>query len=109
VRRIHEGLAAAPLPERKALLETLAALNPRRAEGLALDLLAETHLIPSHDVDETRLIAVELLGALGGPEALPALRHLAAKRWLTGAAVREAAAAAIDAINARHPPPAGHP
>lgn len=109
VRRIHEGLGAAPLPERKALLETLAALNPRRAEGLALDLLAETHLLPSHDVDETRLIAVELLGALGGPEALPALRHLAARRWLTGAAVREAAAAAIDAINARHPPPAGPP
>ena len=102
VRRVHDGaLGKLPVPERRLLLQTLAQLSPRRAEVIAVELLGETHLIPSHALDDTRVIAAEVLGAVGGPDALDALRQTARRRWLNTAAVRDAAAAAAQAVAAR--------
>ena len=102
VRRIQSpAMAALPLAERRLLLGTLAELSPRRAEAVALALLGDAHLLPSHALDDTRVVAAEVLGAVGGPEALAALARTAGRRWLNAAAVREAAAQAAQAAATR--------
>lgn len=102
VRRIQgPAMAALPLAERRLLLTTLAQLSPRRAEAVALSLLGESHLLPSHAVDDTRVVAAEVLGHVGGAEALEVLVRTAQRRWMNTAAVREAAAQAAQAAAAR--------
>jgi hypothetical protein len=102
VRRIQgPAMATLPLAERRLLLTTLAQLSPRRAEAVALALLGESHLLPSQAIDDTRIIAAEVLGGVGGPEAMAALLRTAQRRWLNTTGVRDAAAQAAQAVATR--------
>ena len=102
VRRIQSAeLSALPAAERRLLLQTLARLNPRRGEAIAIELLVKTQLVPTQAAEETRAIAAEVLGETSSGEALEALKNAAKKRWWNTAAVRDAAAAAALAVGAR--------
>jgi actin-like ATPase involved in cell morphogenesis len=102
VRRIHSGaMETLPVAERRLVLETLAQLSPHRAEAVAIELLGASHLLPAQALDDTRVIAAEVLGTIGGPSALAALRQAAERRWRDTAAVREAAARAAEMVAAR--------
>jgi HEAT repeat protein len=102
VRRIQSGaLDALPLSERRLLLRTLADLNPRRAEDIAIELLGKTQLVPTPSAEETRVAAAEVLGEMSSDEALAALEGAAKRRWWNTAPVRAAAEQATAAVLAR--------
>jgi HEAT repeat protein len=87
--------------ERQLALSTLYELSPSRAELLAIDLLTRAGMITREAVDDTRIIAVELLErTTTSREALDALEKAAAK-WSNSSEVRAAAGRAIAAIRAR--------
>jgi HEAT repeat protein len=102
VRRIQSpAFVSLPVDERKLLLRTLYELSPRRAEALAIEILGETRLITNNAAEETRALAAEVLGESSSREALTALINATKKRWLNTARVRDAAAAAAQAVGAR--------
>ncbi|MBL8606132.1 MAG: protein kinase [Myxococcales bacterium] len=97
-----------PLEERSEALDTLAALAPRRAEELCVELLEEGSLLSSEGREQTRMVAATLLGRIGSSdEARAALERVAGARWSTSARVREAAAASQARLS--HPPPTRGP
>lgn len=81
-----------PIDERRAWLRGLAKLSPRRAEELACDLLAQTPLIPSDSLEQSRALAAEILGECGTTkDALATCEEAVKKRWRNSQAVRDAA------------------
>lgn len=113
VRRIQSAdFHALPLDERRALLETLVRLNPRRGEAVAIELLTHRQIIPSQAAEESRRLAAEILADTTSDEALEALEDASKKRWGNTAPVREAAARGVSAVAARRsslPPPPEKP
>ncbi len=102
VRRIQqETFLSAPSEERKAWLSCLHALNPVRAEELALAMLANAPMIRDEKNDQNRVIAAEVLERSESSEALAALRKASRAGWWNSASVREAAERAAAAIAAR--------
>ncbi len=90
-----------PLDERRALLETVWRLNPRRGEALALELLEERRLVATRAIDESRVLAAETLAKAGTSDSLAALVAVSKSRWFASSGLRDAAAKAIEAIKAR--------
>ncbi|WP_437277461.1 serine/threonine-protein kinase [Sorangium sp. So ce375] len=119
VRRIvapsFHDLSAA---ERRQWLETVAQLNPARAEKLAIELLEKRQLIPSEAIEQTRELAAHFLCQARSYEALRAVKEATKPRWWNTPPVRDAAARAAVAIAARlvaptrpseRPPAPAHP
>jgi hypothetical protein len=101
-RRIQQpAFHGQPLDERRAQLETVWRLNPRRGEALAIELLEERRIVNSRAVDESRLLAAETLGKAGTSDALEPLKAAAKSRWFSSSALRDAANKAIEAVRAR--------
>jgi hypothetical protein len=99
-----------PIAERRAWLEALVKLNASRGEEIAIELLTGSQVIPNENVEETRVLAAEVLARRASKEALAAAQRAAKKRWWNTARVREAAEraeAAIAAAMAARPPKDG--
>ncbi|CAN97951.1 Protein kinase [Sorangium cellulosum So ce56] len=104
--------------ERRQWLETVAQLNPTRAEKLAIELLEKRQLIPSEAIEQTRELAAHFLCQARSYEALRAVKEATKPRWWNTPPVRDAAARAAVAIAARlvaptrpseRPPAQAHP
>jgi hypothetical protein len=91
---------ALPMAERKLWFECLAALNPRRADAIALEILVQKKLMPPKPVEETRVLAAEQLAKSRHRESLEALKKVAGDRWFTSQVVRDAAAKAATELEA---------
>ena len=89
-----------PISERRAWLEALVKLNAGRAEEIAIELLTGSQVIPNENVEETRVLAAEVLARTASKEALAAAQRAAKKRWWNTSRVREAAERAEAAIAA---------
>ncbi|MDC0684146.1 serine/threonine-protein kinase [Sorangium atrum] len=87
--------------ERRQWLETVAQLNPARAEKLAIELLEKRQLIPSEAIEQTRELAAHFLCQARSYEALRAVKEATKPRWWNTPPVRDAAARAAVAIAAR--------
>lgn len=90
-----------PATERRQWLETVALLNPARAEKLAIELLEKRQLIPSEAIEQTRELAAHFLCQARSYEALRAVKEATKPRWWNTPPVRDAAARAAVAIAAR--------
>lgn len=89
------------IEERRAWLETLAILNPARAESLASEILTSWKMFPKSDQEQTRVAAAEALAQFGSRHVLEAVQAAAKKRWWNTPPVREAAERALQAITER--------
>jgi hypothetical protein len=102
VRRAqNERFHKESLDERRKVLGTIAHLKPQRAEALAIELLATRKLLGGGGIEQSRVLAAELLGLYDSKEAHDALTEASKQRWATSAAVREAASDALVEIEAR--------
>lgn len=102
VKHVQSPLFHAKSPEeRRQWLVAIAALNVRRAEALAIEFLTKVQLIPSEAIEQTRVVAANLLAQIPTQEGLKAAQDSMKKRWWNTPAVREAAARAAAAITAR--------
>ncbi|WP_437504322.1 protein kinase domain-containing protein [Sorangium sp. So ce1099] len=90
-----------PATERRQWIETVAQLNPARAEKLAIELLEKRQLIPSEAIEQTRELAAHFLCQARSYEALRAVKEATKPRWWNTPPVRDAAARAAVAIAAR--------
>ncbi|WP_434043595.1 MULTISPECIES: protein kinase domain-containing protein [Sorangium] len=90
-----------PAVERRQWIETVALLNPVRAEKLAIELLEKRQLIPSEAIEQTRELAAHFLCQARSYEALRAVKEATKPRWWNTPPVRDAAARAAVAIAAR--------
>jgi hypothetical protein len=97
-----------PLDERRLALATLWELSPARGEQVALEQCKKGAMITRESVDDTRILAIELLEQHGAShEVLQALEKAAGK-WSNTQQVRFAAAKAAATLRARFGmPPAG--
>jgi eukaryotic-like serine/threonine-protein kinase len=87
--------------ERRLALDTLHSLSPIRAETVALEIASRNSMITRSSHDETRLVAIELLGRVSGEPKFAATLEELAKKWTNAEPVRAAAADAARAIRAR--------
>ena len=104
VQQIQDpGFHKRPLDERKLAFATLHSLSPARAEALAIDLCGKgaAKLGLARAEDESRVVAIQLLGERSrSPAALEVLDRVRDK-WSNAEHVRAAAAAAATAMRAR--------
>lgn len=89
------------IDERKTWLETLASLNPARAESLAIEMLTSWTMIPKAEREQTRVAAAEALARFGSRHVLEAIGSASKKRWWNTPPVRDAAERALQAISKR--------
>jgi hypothetical protein len=96
---VFDGLS---FPEKQAALATLAALAPKRAEDVCLELLGQSRMMSSAAHEQTRELAAETLGhvAITQP-SVDALFEESTKRWRTSERVRAAATRALEQIRLR--------
>ncbi len=91
-----------PVEERREALHSLYLLTSSRAEAVYLDLLADTHLVPTEAHEQTRALAAEMLGRRGrSPDARTALEEASRGRWRNSERVRAAASSALEAMDSR--------
>lgn len=96
------GFHERPVEERRVWMRGLAKLSPRRAEELCVDLIGQTPLIPSETLEQSRVLAAEILGESGSTkEALAVCEDAAKKRWRNTQVVRDAAERAALEIGKR--------
>ena len=96
-----EKFHALPLAERTQWFEAVEQLNPRRAEGLAIDLLGRKQILNTKSVEETRVLAAQVLARVGAIEGVKAAQEAASSKWMNSQTLRDAAKKAADAITAR--------
>jgi hypothetical protein len=90
------------LDERRQAFQTLSVLAPTRAESVALEVVNERRLVSSAPHEESRELAVDVLGRLGTTaETKSALTELSTARLRNSERVRVAAGKALEAFNAR--------
>lgn len=90
------------IDERSLWLETLASLNPARAESLAIEILTTWKFIPRAEHEQTRIAAAEALARFGSRHALEPIQTTTRKRWWNTPPVREASERALQAISERN-------
>ncbi len=90
-----------PVDERKLAFETLWALSPIRAEEVAMDLVAKVPLITRESVDDTRIVAVDMLEAHAATADAVTVLEKAADKWSNSQAVKTAAGQAAAALRMR--------
>ncbi|MCA9591789.1 MAG: protein kinase [Myxococcales bacterium] len=97
-----------PLDERRLALATLWELSPARAEQVALDLCKKGAMITRESVDDTRILAIELLEQHGATSEVLEALDKASGKWSNTQPVRSAAARAAATLRARFGmPPVG--
>jgi serine/threonine protein kinase len=104
VRRVQDAsFHQLSFEERREMLAALFSLNPARAEAVSLELLQHHGLLTTEDsIEQTRIIAVELLGKdARSMEALAAALAATKRRWWNSQPLRDKATAAAEAIAAR--------
>ncbi len=103
VKRIEmAGFHRLSREERVLSLRALHAASPDAAEAAAQALVRRHALIRDDGLDESRLVAAELLGEMSGSDAtVEALRGAEAPMWWNPARVREVARAARKRVEAR--------
>jgi hypothetical protein len=103
VKKIQESsFQALSIAERRDVLGALWTLHPARAEVIAIEVAQKHGIIPDAALDETRVVAIELLGGEGkSVEALEGVLSATKRRWWNGPPVRDAAMIAATAIAAR--------
>jgi HEAT repeat protein len=89
------------IDERRRWFDAVVQLNERRAEAVAIELVAQRRLLTKKHVDQTRILAAEMLGKIGTVEALKVLEDAAKDRWFNSLAMREAAAHQAKVVHAR--------
>ncbi len=100
VRRIQlSSFKSMDTSEKKAWLSCLFALNAKRAAEIALEMLQHAPVVPSEANDLNRIVALDVLAKAEAREALPSVQAAAKKIWWNTPPVREAANAAIAALN----------
>lgn len=87
--------------ERRVTLETLWELSPVRGESLVTDLATKTGMLTREAVDDTRTLAIQLLGRLSDNRSVIAELEKTAGKWTNSQTVRDAAAQAGAAIKRR--------
>ena len=98
----HDSFSERPIEEQRQMLEALFALNPHRSESLLVSLLRRHGLIPDAALDETRMLALTVLGErAASQETLDAVQGAARRRPWNTAKLREVATAAAAAIGRR--------
>ena len=90
-----------PLDERALALRTLWALSPARAEALCVDLCATRPVLRREAIDETRVLAAELLGERAQMAESAAELKLTLASWGNSDAVRGAMETAAAEIRRR--------
>ncbi|MEO5729298.1 MAG: serine/threonine-protein kinase [Byssovorax sp.] len=104
VRRVQDAtFHQLGVEERKEILGALHALHPLRAEQILAEILEKRGLFSTDEaVEQTRVVAVELLGRESrSTEALQSVLKEARRRWGNSPQLREKATAAAEAIAAR--------
>ncbi|MFO0763167.1 MAG: serine/threonine-protein kinase [Byssovorax sp.] len=104
VRRIQDAsFHQLGVDERKEILGALFVLHPLRAEQVSLEILQKRGLLTTDEqVEQTRAIAVELMGReLRSLEALQVIAKEAKRRWGNSQTLRDKASVAAEAIAAR--------
>ncbi|MGH7328721.1 MAG: hypothetical protein ACREJX_10270, partial [Polyangiaceae bacterium] len=90
------------LDEQRELLRALLRLSPSQGETVALEILRTGGMFQPNAKEQTRLVAIEVLGEHGAsPAALDALRDLARTHWGASRATRDAAERAARAMDDR--------
>ncbi|MBL9027611.1 MAG: serine/threonine protein kinase [Myxococcales bacterium] len=88
-----------PVPERRELLTALFALNPQRAEQIAMEVVQKHGLLVDEALEQTRALCAELLGQNAkSMEALDAVLQASKRRWWNTQPLRDAALVAAEAI-----------
>ncbi|MEZ4219487.1 MAG: serine/threonine-protein kinase [Polyangiaceae bacterium] len=90
-----------PLDERRLAFETLWALSPARAEEVAQELVAKVPLITRESVDDTRVLAVDMLEAHAQTAESVSVLDKAADKWSNTQVVKSAAGRAAMALRHR--------
>jgi hypothetical protein len=90
-----------PVDERRLAFETLWALSPVRAEEVAMDLVAKVPLITRESVDDTRVVAVDMLEAHAATADAVTVLEKAADKWSNSQTVKTAAGQAATALRMR--------
>ena len=99
VRRVQASdFHEIPIAERREWLTALVRLEPARAEVLLIAIVTGKKIIPSDPIEQTRAVAVDLLGSFGSEAALKAAQAASSKWWWNTEPVREAASRAAAAI-----------
>jgi len=104
VRRVQDAtFHQLGVEERKEILGALHALHPLRAEQILAEILEKRGLFSTDEaVEQTRVVAVELLGRESrSMEALQSVLKEARRRWGNSPQLREKATAAAETIAAR--------
>ncbi|WP_437677994.1 protein kinase domain-containing protein [Sorangium sp. So ce131] len=103
VRRVQDSsFHQLTLDERREFLGALYTLNPARGESVAVETLQRHGLLADDAVEQTRCLSAELLGREArSQEALDAALAAAKRRPWNSQPLRDAAAAAAEAIAAR--------
>ena len=93
-----------PVEERRQAFATLSQLSPTRAEGLALELAEKASVLSRESVDDTRVIAIELLEKHGKNDDVLYVLEKVANKWSNSGPVRAAAARAAGIVRTRISP-----
>lgn len=97
----HSSFNKLPMDERRLAFETLWELSPARAEALALDIAGRASLITRESVDDTRIVAIDVLEQRSQSGDVLAALLKAADKWSNSAAVRSAAGRAAANLRQR--------
>ena len=102
---VHHIMSAAfhrlPLDERRLALSTLHELSPARAELMAAELCEKSTLIGRESLDETRILAIELLERTASRKESLAVLERTSEKWSNSTPVRAAASRAVAALRGR--------
>jgi hypothetical protein len=105
VQHIHSAaFHKLPLDERRLALATLHELSPARAELVAVELIEKASLLGRESVDETRILAMELLERTATRRESLAVLDKTSGKWSNSTSVRAAASRAAAVIRTRLEP-----
>ena len=90
-----------PVEERRLAFETLWVLSPARAEEVAMEIAGKVPLITRESVDDTRVVAIDMLEALAATAETVAVLDMTATKWSNSQAVKTAASRAAAALRKR--------
>ncbi len=103
VRRVQDPtFNQVPVVERRELLTALFALNPQRAEQIAVEVVQKHGLLVDEALEQTRALCAELLGQhASNMTALEAVLQASKRRWWNTQPLRDAAIVAAETIAAK--------
>jgi hypothetical protein len=87
--------------EREQAFECLWELSPVRAESLALDVAVKSGMLTRESVDDTRILAIQVLERLATKREVVTELEKASGKWTNSQPVRDAAAVAAKALRRR--------